>query len=171
MNKTKELTGEAAAEWIAGHPEIAAANAQSVADATPTGAGPTPGPWRVLSFAASKDCRNSFVYSPRFTDGTRNSPDICRVFTTCEDERPGGEMEANARLISEAGTVRHETGLTPRELADQREMMLEALRELAAIGEGGIIERRETGKPTWHALDAVKGIARAAIRAAEGGAK
>ena len=46
--------------------------------------------------------------------------------------------------------------------------LIDALRELAAIGEGGIIERRETGKPTWHALDAVRDIARAAIAKAEG---
>jgi hypothetical protein len=41
--------------------------------------------------------------------------------------------------------------------------MVEALRELAAIGGGGVIERRETGKPTWSALDAVQSIARAAL--------
>jgi len=45
--------------------------------------------------------------------------------------------------------------------------LLEALRELAEIGEGGVIERRETGQPTWHALDAVRTIARAAIAKAE----
>ena len=32
----------------------------------------------------------------------------------------------NARLIAEAGTVLHETGLTPRQLADQRTALLEA---------------------------------------------
>jgi len=34
----------------------------------------------------------------------------------------------NARLFTEAGTVVHETGLTPRQLAEQRAELLEALR-------------------------------------------
>ncbi len=41
--------------------------------------------------------------------------------------------------------------------------MEEALRRLAEIGEAGIIEKRETGKQTWNALDAVADIARAAL--------
>jgi hypothetical protein len=46
--------------------------------------------------------------------------------------------------------------------------LLEALRELAEIGEAGVIERRETDKPTWNALGAIKSISRAAIAKAEG---
>lgn len=41
--------------------------------------------------------------------------------------------EANAALIAEAGTVANETGLTPRQLADQRAELLEALKEV--VGE------------------------------------
>ena len=41
--------------------------------------------------------------------------------------------------------------------------LLAALRKLAEIGEGGVVERRETGKPTWYALDVVAHIALAAI--------
>ena len=48
--------------------------------------------------------------------------------------------------------------------------MLLALRELLAIGEGGVIQRNETGKPTWSAMDEIKRIAGAAIAKAEGGA-
>lgn len=40
------------------------------------------------------------------------------------------EREALARLIAEAGTVLHETGLTPRQLAEQRAELLEALKRL-----------------------------------------
>lgn len=43
------------------------------------------------------------------------------------------ECEANARLIAEAGTVAHETGLTPRQLAKQRDDLLAALEELASL--------------------------------------
>jgi hypothetical protein len=38
---------------------------------------------------------------------------------------------ANAKLIAEAGTIASETGLSPRELAEQREELLGALREIA----------------------------------------
>ena len=37
------------------------------------------------------------------------------------------EYEANAKLIAEAGTVANETGFTPRQLADQKAKLLEAL--------------------------------------------
>ena len=40
------------------------------------------------------------------------------------------ELAANARLIAEAGTIATETGLTPRQLAEQRAELLEALRDL-----------------------------------------
>jgi len=62
------------------------------------------------------------------------------------------EVKANAALIAAAPEL------------------LSALKELAAIGEGGVVLRSETGKPRWSALDAVKTIARAAIAKAEVGA-
>jgi hypothetical protein len=37
---------------------------------------------------------------------------------------------ANANLITEAGTIANETGLTPRQLAEQRSELLEALKEM-----------------------------------------
>lgn len=40
----------------------------------------------------------------------------------------GSKGEAHAALVAEAGTVAHETGLTPRQLAKQRDELLEALR-------------------------------------------
>jgi hypothetical protein len=40
------------------------------------------------------------------------------------------ENEANAALIAEAGTVANETGLSPRQLADQRAELLAALDEI-----------------------------------------
>lgn len=41
--------------------------------------------------------------------------------------------------------------------------LISALEAIEKIGEDGVIERRETGKPTWSALEAVKDIAREAI--------
>lgn len=42
-------------------------------------------------------------------------------------------LSANAQLIAEAGTVAHETGLTPRQLLQQRDELREALDELLLV--------------------------------------
>lgn len=42
----------------------------------------------------------------------------------------GDEMKANAKLIAEAGNVANQTGLTPMQLLEQRNEMLEALLEI-----------------------------------------
>ena len=46
--------------------------------------------------------------------------------------------------------------------------LLEALEKLLAIGDAGVLERREEGKPVWHVLDEVKRIAGSAIAEASG---
>lgn len=43
------------------------------------------------------------------------------------------QRDANAVLIADAFNVRHETGLTPRELAGQNAALLEAIRPFAAL--------------------------------------
>jgi len=43
------------------------------------------------------------------------------------------EAEANAALIAEAGTVAHETGKTPRQLAEENRELLKALKQLQTI--------------------------------------
>lgn len=40
---------------------------------------------------------------------------------------------ANAKLIAEAGTVHHETGLTPRQLVEQRDALAAALGEICGL--------------------------------------
>lgn len=40
------------------------------------------------------------------------------------------DLEYTVNLIHEAGTVAHETGLTPRQLAEQRAQLLEALKSI-----------------------------------------
>jgi hypothetical protein len=47
----------------------------------------------------------------------------------------GSNDEANARLIAEAGTVHHETGLTPRQLVERVKELEEVVRELVAYDE------------------------------------
>jgi len=46
------------------------------------------------------------------------------------------EAETNASLIAEAGNVYHETGLTPRQLAEQRGKLLSQLRIMCGKFEG-----------------------------------
>jgi hypothetical protein len=63
-------------------------------------------------------------------DGVKSLP-----FVACKHQ----DMQANAALIAEAGTVHHETGLTPRQLVEQRDALAEALegcsRDLADVTE------------------------------------
>ena len=65
----------------------------------------------------------------------------------CDKKFPGGriiakclskdkdELQVNAKLIAEAGNVANETGHTPRQLAEQKAELLEALKEITK-GEG-----------------------------------
>lgn len=64
------------------------------------------------------DCEGDFIVSDPWTWDT-----VC----------DGVREEGNATLIAEAGNVHHETGLTPRQLAEQRAELLEALEGLMAI--------------------------------------
>jgi hypothetical protein len=84
-----------------------------VAQAASSATGQTPGPW----FACKPEGSNGYWYV-----GTHRAErdDVCVLYTQ-------DNIEANARLIAEAGTVATETGLTPRQLADQRKELLEAL--------------------------------------------
>ena len=49
------------------------------------------------------------------------------------------ESEANAKLIAEAGTVANETGYTPRQLANQKTELLEALKSIIACYNSGMV--------------------------------
>lgn len=74
------------------------------------------------------------------------------------DEACVAEMKANASLIAEAGTVLHETGLTPRQLAEERARLLEALRGLYDE-----LERDHYGADYAPEPDEPMGIAKAAL--------
>jgi hypothetical protein len=86
----------------------------------------TPGPWRFgLSdyghYGSICDCgpwiENVYAGSPEIMFGSRDE----------------SEMRANAALIAEAGTVAHETGMWPREMADALRDAEAALEELVSI--------------------------------------
>ena len=104
----------------------------------------TEGPWEIEF--TSGNCPGCFVVAK----GIPPKKGICYVHG--QKEAYNNERNANAMLIASAPEL------------------LDALRELLAIGEGGVIQRNETGKPTWSAMDEIKRIAGAAIAKAEGGA-
>jgi hypothetical protein len=63
----------------------------------------TPGDWHVEIYQDSADTRAARVWTDRpETDGCKANPDICHVYAIGDDGRPGGEMEANAKLIAAA---------------------------------------------------------------------
>lgn len=64
------------------------------------------------------------------------------------DRLPVDEAESNAALIAEAGTVYQETGLTPRQLAEQRDELLAALAPFAAFAKHFPAERKFGNRPT-----------------------
>ena len=111
----------------------------------------TPGPWtasRMLLTKRAKDRRSGFIVNG--PDSTPLPARICDI--RCSPQCAFTEAEANARLISAAPDL------------------LAALQALEKIGTAGIVARHETGKPTWNALDAIAGIAGAAIAKAKEGA-
>src|SRR5690348_14469594 len=69
------------------------------------------GPWR---YELAR--RSEGIFPHRVMDA--NGAEVCRVHAANED---------GARLIAEAGTVAHETGLTPRQLVEQRKELMGAL--------------------------------------------
>jgi hypothetical protein len=78
----------------------------------------TPGPW----FTRREGFSTIYVEA-RIRAGVRQEVAACGP-----TEQGSEQQEANADLIAEAGTVLHETGRTPRRLADERAELLEALK-------------------------------------------
>lgn len=78
---------------------------------------PTPGPW----FEHREGFSTVYVEA-------RIGGGMVQEVAACGPTDAGQyQQAANARLIAEAGTVHHETGLTPRQLVEQRDALAEAL--------------------------------------------
>jgi hypothetical protein len=98
---------------------------------------PTPGPWTVLPEESDKDylrirgtClggryKIANVHMPRHWE----SHDVFR-------DRENAESQANARLIADAGTVFHTTGLTPSQLVERVKELEELLNGVLMMGRG-----------------------------------
>lgn len=71
---------------------------------------PTPGPWDLWGYS--------------------NPSQTIAAPTGLVAQTLGGNDEANARLIADAGTVFHTTGLTPSQLVEQRDGLAGLLSEI-----------------------------------------
>lgn len=94
---------------------------------------PTAGPWTVFNNPTS-----NYGLEVRADVPVKAKKVVCRL--------GGPDREANARLIAEAGTVLHDTGLTPRELQKQRDELLAALKRVVADRDD--TEIQFAGRPT-----------------------
>jgi len=107
----------------------------------------TPGEWKITPF----ENRGYLILC--------NNEPLAHVKHIHEDV----EDKANAKLIAEAGTVTNECGLTPRQLLEQRNELLEALKEISK-GEG----RYDMDKliHASNTIEDMKNIAKEAIKKA-----
>ena len=87
---------------------------------------PTPGPWKAsFSGPICIGVQNGDFYGQIICNSILPETD--------EDyEKEKGEIEANINLIAEAGTVYHETGLTPRELKEAISTQLQIIKSLSS---------------------------------------
>lgn len=91
------------------------------------------------------------------------------VIATAMGQTPSCETEAraHAEFIAESFTVAHETGLTPRQLAEQRDELLAALHHAREAIEYGAPEFEATGEGGKLTLDIIDA---AISKATDGGA-
>ena len=83
---------------------------------------PTPGPWVAVGSGGPWEQRISIRAAHWGT--------VAAVGVDPSLPHWDGPQRANARLIAEAGTVAHETGLTPRQLVERVKELEEALRDM-----------------------------------------
>ena len=88
--------------------------------------GITKGKWGYFHNGNYFEVRSNNGLTPYISIFHFNKSEFNGIDEVCEKE----EAEANAQLIAEAGTVANETGKTPRQLADDNKVLLEALKEL-----------------------------------------
>ncbi len=85
---------------------------------------PTPGPW-VYYNNTHNIALDHQVHAPEQR--------VARIYAK---RGVKSEAQANAALIAEAGTVYHETGLTPRQLLEQRDDAINRLQSVAFANAG-----------------------------------
>ena len=105
---------------------------------------PTAGPWEIHG-TSIMPCPDS--------DDPDTMLGIAEVIEWDDGDRDESVTMANARLIAEAGTVYHETGLTPRQLVEQRDGLLRALQEIVL---NDPYKQSSAGKVAEHAIAKVE---------------
>lgn len=115
---------------------------------------PTPGPWTV----AGENAAEPDVMSGEY------------FVATCLGFADQDQALVNARLIAEAGTVFHNTGLSPVQLVEQRDELLAALRKMVAVHEYPADNLLQPSKEQlWISMaNAALSMARAALAKCEG---
>jgi len=103
----------------------------------------TKGPWRVAKHDTLKD-----VYH---VDAGPQGYERTTVAIAS-----GKEAEPNAFLIAEAGTVAHETGKTPRQLADENRALLDAVKLAAVMHPHNVTFRQAIAKAEIPVYEPVK---------------
>lgn len=91
---------------------------------------PTPGPW----FEHREGFSTVYVEA-------RIGGGMVQEVAACGPTDAGQyQQAANARLIAEAGTVHHETGLTPRQLVDRMKALESAMRDACEMIEADHVD-------------------------------
>lgn len=110
---------------------------------------PTPGPWTV----AGENAAEPDVMSGEY------------FVATCLGFADQDQALVNARLIAEAGTVFHNTGLSPVQLVEQRDELLQALQDLMAwqvknvkVWHNGAYDQASRVIKRWAALAKCEGV-------------
>lgn len=100
---------------------------------------PTKGPWEAVTRPSDGQIfgrDEAYYVIPTSLSDDQRDPRyvaeyaIARALTVLEAFDGVAEAKANCALFAEAGTVYHETQLTPRELADQRAELLASLQRV-----------------------------------------
>lgn len=96
----------------------------------------TPGPWYYNGDEGSE--------TGKFGHNVNTARGVIADIAEC-----GAATEHNARLIAEAGTVAHETGLWPRRLAEDRTALTDALWRLINCHTGAAWQTEEVQRAAW----------------------
>lgn len=98
---------------------------------------PTPGPWYAKNHVVYTDAMPKRFWG----DAKEYSGPYIVMQTGLYSSPDDATTYANARLVAEAGTVFHNTGLSPVQLVEQRDELLQALMACANVCAGEVVSK------------------------------